>query len=102
ILSRKMKSTTGAAGMVGQIGRAETALTPEGKVLVQGELWIARGTQPVPAGTSVRVRSVDDDLKLTVEPVAPPATQSIQAQAIQQAPNQQSTQDMQPKVKPTA
>ena len=91
MLSRKMKSTTGAAGMVGQIGRAETVLAPEGKVRVQGELWAARSTQSVPAGASVRVKSVDDDLKLAVEPLTP-----------QQSPSQQSTQEVQPTVKPPA
>jgi membrane-bound serine protease (ClpP class) len=69
LLSRRMKVSTGAAGMVGEIGRVETALSPDGKVLVQGELWDATSSQPIPSGAAVRVKSVDG-LKLEVEPVA--------------------------------
>ena len=58
--------------MVGEIGRVHRALSPDGKVLVQGELWDATSSQPVPAGAAVRIKSVDG-LKLEVEPVAPDA-----------------------------
>jgi membrane-bound serine protease (ClpP class) len=74
LLSRQIKVTTGAPGMVGEIGRVAIPLSLEGKVWVQGELWDARSAQPVPAGASVRVKSVEG-LKLEVEPLAPAATQ---------------------------
>lgn len=39
--ARQNRVVTGEAGMVGLEGRAETSLTPEGKVFVRGELWDA-------------------------------------------------------------
>lgn len=69
VRSRHLKIATGAAGMVGEIGRAETALAPEGKVYVYGELWDAVSSEPVPAGKPVRVRALDG-MKLLVEPVS--------------------------------
>jgi membrane-bound serine protease (ClpP class) len=61
------RSPIGAPALVGQTGIARGALTPEGQVLVQGELWraVARGT-PVEEGTRVRVVDVKG-LTLTVE-----------------------------------
>jgi membrane-bound serine protease (ClpP class) len=59
-------ATTGAAGMVGQIGVVRTALDPEGQVQVDGELWRAVASDgPVAAGESVRITAVDG-LTLTV------------------------------------
>jgi len=69
IRARHAKVATGISGMVGEIGRVETALEPEGKVLVHGELWDASSAQPVPRGAPVRVIALDG-LKLEVEPVS--------------------------------
>jgi membrane-bound serine protease (ClpP class) len=55
--------------MIGEIGIAETPLSPSGKVFVHGELWDAVSTVPVPAGERIVVRQVDG-LKLQVDPVA--------------------------------
>jgi len=68
IRARQMKVATGTSGMVGEVGRAETALSPEGKVHVHGELWDAYSAQPIPAGAAVRVLSLDG-MRLEVEPV---------------------------------
>jgi membrane-bound serine protease (ClpP class) len=50
---------TGTQGMVGEEGRAATAVAPEGKVYVHGELWDARSASPVAAGDAVRVLAVE-------------------------------------------
>lgn len=58
--------TTGAPGMVGQVGIVQRALDPEGQVMIEGELWRAIAQDgPVPAGEAVRVASMDG-LTLTV------------------------------------
>jgi membrane-bound serine protease (ClpP class) len=61
------RSAVGAPALVGQTGVARGALSPEGQVLVQGELWraVARGA-PVEEGSRVRVIDVQG-LTLTVE-----------------------------------
>jgi membrane-bound serine protease (ClpP class) len=65
----KQKITTGEEGIVGEIGVARTALQPEGKVFVHGELWDAVSSTHVLAGERVQVRSVEG-LLLQVDPVA--------------------------------
>src|SRR3990167_8057166 len=67
--ARRLKVSTGDVGMIGKIGKAETALVPEGKIFVHGELWDAASRVPVPAGAVVRVLAVEG-LKLWVEPVS--------------------------------
>ena len=66
IKARHGKVLTGAEGMIGELGVAETALEPEGQVLVRGEYWDAVAGSPIPAGAHVRVRGVAG-LKLQVE-----------------------------------
>jgi membrane-bound serine protease (ClpP class) len=67
--ARRNKVVTGAQGLVGEIGIAQTALTPQGKVFVHGELWDATSPVNLPAGERVVVRSVDG-LQLQVEPAS--------------------------------
>jgi membrane-bound serine protease (ClpP class) len=67
IQARRNKVVTGVEGMVGQLGIAQTALEPEGQVLVRGELWSAIAASNIPAGAHVRVKGVAG-LKLQVEP----------------------------------
>jgi membrane-bound serine protease (ClpP class) len=60
---------TGEQGMIGETGRAETDLAPdgpEGKVYVHGERWNARATSYVTRGEEVRVVRVEG-LKLLVQ-----------------------------------
>jgi membrane-bound serine protease (ClpP class) len=66
IKARQNKVLTGAEGMIGQLGVAQTALQPEGQVLVRGEYWDAIARSNVPAGAEVRVKAVSG-LKLEVE-----------------------------------
>ena len=66
IRARRAKVTTGSSGMIGLIGRAETAIAPEGTIFVRGELWKARSKTSIAPGESVRVTGMDG-LTLDVE-----------------------------------
>jgi len=66
--ARHNKIVTGAQGIVGETGVAQTALSPQGKVFVHGELWDATASSPVPVGQLVVVRRVDG-LILEVAPL---------------------------------
>jgi membrane-bound serine protease (ClpP class) len=59
IQAQRQRATTGAEGMIGLGGTAETALEPEGWVLVQGERWRARAEEPLGPGARVRVVAVE-------------------------------------------
>ncbi|MBS1853159.1 MAG: nodulation protein NfeD [Acidobacteria bacterium] len=74
--ARHNKVTTGVQGMIGEIGVAQTPLSPRGKVFVHGEIWDAVASTSIPAGQAVVVRSVED-LRVHVDP----APQSAAAQA---------------------
>ncbi len=63
----KSKVVTGEAGLLDEIGTAQTDLTPEGKIFIHGEIWNAVSSAPVPRGGRVRVCAVDG-LRLRVEP----------------------------------
>jgi membrane-bound serine protease (ClpP class) len=67
--ARRNKIVTGEQGLVGEIGIAQTALSPAGKIFVHGELWDAVASIGVSAGERVVVRQVDG-LILRVDPVA--------------------------------
>ena len=73
--ARRNKVVTGQQGLVGETGVARTALSPQGKVFVHGELWDAVASLPLPAGQLVVVRTVDG-LILQVDPLANPARDS--------------------------
>ena len=67
IRSFRYKVSTGAEAMVGEIGEARTALDPNGRVFVHGELWNARSEAAIASGEQVRVRAVNG-MDLLVEP----------------------------------
>ena len=69
--ARRNKVVTGEQGLVGETGVAQTALSPQGKVFVHGELWDAIASSPLPIGQLVVVRRVDA-LILSVDPLAVP------------------------------
>ena len=69
IRARRMKSRLGIAAMVGAAAKAMEPLAPEGHVLVEGEIWRAVASEPVAAGTALRVVGHDAYL-LRVEPAA--------------------------------
>jgi len=59
IRAQRRKPTTGAEGLVGEIGTAHTALAPAGMIQVHGEYWRAESDVPVAAGEPVRVTAVE-------------------------------------------
>ena len=65
--ARANKIVTGTQGLIGEIGLAQTALSPQGKVFVHGELWDAVSSASVASGQTVVVRKVDG-LQLSVDP----------------------------------
>jgi membrane-bound serine protease (ClpP class) len=67
--ARANKVVTGAQGLVGEIGIAQTELSPRGKIFVHGELWDAMSSSGVPAGQAVVVLGIEG-LQLRVEPSA--------------------------------
>jgi membrane-bound serine protease (ClpP class) len=73
--ARRNKVVTGAQGLLGESGVAQTALSPQGKVFVHGELWDAVASSALPIGQLVVVRRIDG-LTLHVDPLAatPPST----------------------------
>jgi membrane-bound serine protease (ClpP class) len=79
--ARRNKVVTGAQGLVGETGVVQTALSPQGKVFVHGELWDAVASSPLPAGQLVTIRRVDG-LTLQVDPLetaVPPASPATAA-----------------------
>jgi membrane-bound serine protease (ClpP class) len=73
VRARKRKSRIGAEAMVGSRATAMEPLTPEGHVLVEGEIWRAVSAQAIPSGTPLVVVG-HEQMVLRVEPVPAPAT----------------------------
>ena len=76
VRARRNKVVTGAQGLIGDTGVAQTTLAPQGKVFVHGELWDAVASTPLPLGPLVVVRRIDG-LTLQVDPLGatpPPGT----------------------------
>jgi membrane-bound serine protease (ClpP class) len=67
--ARAGKRVSGIEGMIGEIGTAQTPLSPGGKVFVHGEIWDAMASAPVLEGGRVAVRRVEG-LLLKVDPVS--------------------------------
>jgi membrane-bound serine protease (ClpP class) len=53
--ARRRKARLGADALVGSDASAMEPLSPEGHVLVEGEIWRAIASEPVPAGARLRV-----------------------------------------------
>ena len=71
VRARRRKATIGADAMVGCPATAMEQLAPEGHVLVEGEIWRAVASQPVPVGAVVRVVA-HENMLLRVEPAPGP------------------------------
>jgi membrane-bound serine protease (ClpP class) len=67
VRARRMKSLLGVDALVGRAATAMEPLSPEGHVLVEGEIWRAVASEPVAAGSRLRVTSHEQYL-LHVEP----------------------------------
>jgi membrane-bound serine protease (ClpP class) len=74
--ARNNKVVTGVQGLIGEIGLTQSALSPQGKVFIHGELWDAISSASLPAGQPVIVRQVRG-LQLSVDP-APQAQRDAQ------------------------
>ncbi len=62
------KRLTDHLRLIGKLGRVETTLTPEGTVIVCGELWPARSRDGLAIVAQSRIRVVSvNDLSLLVE-----------------------------------
>jgi membrane-bound serine protease (ClpP class) len=73
--ARRTKSRLGPSALVGRLASAMEPINPEGHgpaghVLVEGEIWQAVASEPVPAGAALRVVGLENYL-LRVEPAAP-------------------------------
>jgi membrane-bound serine protease (ClpP class) len=79
--ARRNKVVTGAQGLVGDTGVAQTALSPQGKVFVHGELWDAVACCALPPGQLVVVRRIDG-LTLQVDPLGATSAPATPAPAI--------------------
>lgn len=53
--AKRLKARLGADALVGSEASAMEALSPEGHVLVEGEIWRAVASEPVAAGAKLRV-----------------------------------------------
>jgi membrane-bound serine protease (ClpP class) len=71
VRARRRKARLGVDALVGSRAAAMEALSPEGHVLVEGEIWRAVSTHPIPAGATLRVVGHEQFL-LHVEPSPPP------------------------------
>ncbi len=75
VKARRMKARLGPDALVGHAASAMEALTPEGHILVDGEIWRAVADEMVPAGTALQVVGHEQYL-LKVTPAAPPAAKA--------------------------
>jgi len=66
--ARRLKARLGADALVGSEASAMEPLELEGHVLVEGEIWRAVASEPVPAGTKLRVTGYEQYL-LRVAPI---------------------------------
>jgi membrane-bound serine protease (ClpP class) len=65
VRAHRQKGVTGVEGLIGASGEVTVAL-PNGKVMVEGEIWDATADRPVKKGEKVRIVSVEG-MKLTVK-----------------------------------
>jgi membrane-bound serine protease (ClpP class) len=76
VRARRNKLVSGAQGLIGETGVAQTALAPSGKIFVHGEIWEAVSSSETSMGQSVIVRKIDG-LRLQVDPANAPEPTAI-------------------------
>lgn len=69
VRARHNKTKLGIDALIGRTASAMEPLTPEGHILVEGEIWRAVANEPIARGTQVRVTGHDEYL-LRVTPLA--------------------------------
>ncbi|MBM3294050.1 MAG: nodulation protein NfeD [Candidatus Aminicenantes bacterium] len=66
VRAHRGRVATGAEGLVGETGTAQTDLAPGGRVFVHGEIWRAVADEEVPRGARIKVTAVLPNLRLKV------------------------------------
>lgn len=74
--AQRRRFVSGREGMIGEHGRAVTAVHASGKVFVHGEYWEAVAEEPVAAGSDIEVIGVIEQMHLLVRAIAPPKAES--------------------------
>ena len=69
--SQRGRVVTGQEGLVGEHGRALTAVHATGRVFVHGEYWDAYADAAVPEGADIEVVGVAEQMRLQVRAVTP-------------------------------
>ncbi len=59
IKAHRQKPSSGKEGLVGEEGRADSDISPEGKVFVRGEYWDASSDQVISVGDKIVVTGVE-------------------------------------------
>ena len=57
--AQKRKAVTGAQGIIGEIGVAQTDISPDGQVIIHGEYWTVRSKSSIDQGAPVEVVGID-------------------------------------------
>jgi membrane-bound serine protease (ClpP class) len=70
--AQRRRIVSGKEGMIGEHGRAVTAVHASGKVFVHGEYWDAVADQLVAAESEIEVVGIGEQMCLRVRAVAPP------------------------------
>jgi membrane-bound serine protease (ClpP class) len=73
--ARQRKVRLGADSVLGELATTMETLNPTGHILVDGEIWLATSSEPIPAGARVRVLSNEQNtLRVVPFVVTPPGT----------------------------
>jgi membrane-bound serine protease (ClpP class) len=64
----QMRPVHSLESLIGAVGEAKTAISDDGSVQVEGELWSAKSDETIPDGSQIRVVG-RDGFRLKVEPI---------------------------------
>ena len=64
----RMRPVHSLESLIGAVGEARTAISDDGSVQVEGELWSAKSDETIPDGSQIRVVG-RDGFRLKVEPI---------------------------------
>jgi len=59
IRAHRKRIKSGKEGLVGEIGKTLTAISPRGKIFIHGEIWNARSETPIDKDSEVEVVKID-------------------------------------------
>ncbi len=69
VRTQRRRFFSGAEGMVGEQGKAVTAIHQDGRVFVHGEYWQAYSASPIAQGENIEVVCVGNNMRLEVKRV---------------------------------